>query len=68
MKYLKFILGWIAWRFKAGAWYAGLAFRLYFAIGLDRDFNPGDDNVSREFKYPGKKSYRDHLKKEAVRT
>jgi len=63
LRYIKFLVGWLVWRLRAGVWYAALGFRLYFAIGLDRDFNPGDDNVAKEFKYPVEKNYRKYLEK-----
>ena len=64
MNYVRFIFGWLVYRIKAAFWYMGLAFRLWFAIGLDRDFDHSkEENLAEEFKYPGKKTYRRHLGK-----
>ena len=64
MNYLKFALGWFGWHLKAGFWYLGLAFRLFFSIGFDSNPNVGsseDNDVSQLFKYQGARSYRKHL-------
>ena len=62
MKLLKFGAGWLWWHLKAAAWYLALAFRLFFAVGLDRDFQPGEDqDMVRHFRYPAPRSYRRFL-------
>ena len=63
MRYLRFLMGALIWRLRAGFWYLTLAFRLYFAIGLDRDFDPEKDgaDMSRHFKCPYPRDYRRHL-------
>lgn len=50
--FLKFLAAWIGWHFKAFFWYIGLVFRLWFAIGLDHNFDHSDSDISRHFKYP----------------
>jgi hypothetical protein len=64
VRFLKYIGGWVAWHVKAGFWYAGLLFRLWFAIGLDRDFDHGssDREVADTFKCPYPRNYREHLR------
>ncbi len=57
MRFLKYICGWLIWHLKAGSWYLGLGFRLYFAIGLDRDFHHGEEDISRHFKCPFEREY-----------
>jgi len=60
---VKFVLGWLAWHIRAFGWYLTLGFRLYFAIGLDRDFHPGrEQDMSRHFKYQREKTYRKYLR------
>ena len=62
MNLLKFLFGWIAWHVRASFWYLTLGFRLYFAVGLDKDFNPdGDQDMSQYFKYKREKSYLNYL-------
>ena len=64
MRFARYIGGWISWHFRAGFWYAGLLFRLWFAIGLDRDFdhNTSDREVANLFKCPYPKTYTRHLR------
>lgn len=63
MNVLKFVAGWLAWHVRAFFWYLTLGFRLYFAVGLDRDFNPdGEQNMGRHFRYGRKRTYRKYLK------
>ncbi|CAM2007262.1 hypothetical protein [Acanthopleuribacter pedis] len=63
MHVVRYVIGWFVYRVKAGWWYFCLALKLWFAIGLDRDFDhtKDDEAVAREFSYPGKKEYRRHL-------
>ena len=58
MNFLFFIWGWCTWHLRAGIWYAGLGFRLYFAVGLDRDFDARTTDVARQFRCPIKRDYR----------
>lgn len=59
MNYLRYLWGAFTWRIKAFFWYCGLVFRLWFAIGLDRDFDPSkEENLKQMFRYPEPKSYR----------
>ena len=62
MKWVRFFGGWLGWHLRAGFWYLGLAFRLYFAVGLDRDFHPDrEPDMSRHFRCPYPRSYRQNL-------
>lgn len=65
MGYLQFITGAAIWYIRAGFWYMGLGFRLYFAIGLDRDFKPGEDDqdMKRHFVCPYERKYQRFIKK-----
>jgi hypothetical protein len=59
MKWLQYLSGAFVWRVKAGVWYTGLGLRLWFAIGLDRDFDPSkEESLEEMFRYPVPKSYR----------
>ena len=57
MALFKFALGWLLWRIRAGLWYVGLGFRLFFAVGLDRDYHPDRDDAARHFKCPIPRAY-----------
>lgn len=49
---------------RAAWWYLTLGFRLYFAIGLDRDFDPSqEDAVKDSFLCPIPRNYRRHIGK-----
>ncbi len=62
MNLIKYVIGWFVYRVKAGFWYLGLLMRLWFAIGLDRDFDHSkEEDVRKEFTYPAKKEYRRYL-------
>jgi len=61
VKYLLFVLGAAYWHIRAGFWYVGLAFRLYFAVGLDKDYDPSNPDVSRYFRCPIERRYRRFL-------
>lgn len=65
MRYLLFALGWLVWHIKAGFWYIGLAFRLFFAIGLDSNHQikqgASDEEMAELFRYKAPRSYRKHL-------
>lgn len=62
MRRWKYVLGWLSWHIRALFWYLTLGFRLYFAVGLDRDFNPeSDQDMSQKFKYTREKTYRKYL-------
>lgn len=64
MNLLRYLWGAVVWRFKALFWYCGLIFRLWFAIGLDRDFDPSkEEDLKTMFRYPEPKSYRAHIGK-----
>ena len=64
MNVLRYLWGAFVWRLKAGLWYVGLGLRLWFAIGLDRDFDPSkDENLKDMFAYKEPKSYRAHIGK-----
>lgn len=64
MNVLRYLWGALIWRIKAGFWYIGLALRLWFAIGLDRDFDPSkEENLKQMFKYPVPKHYRKYVGK-----
>lgn len=62
MRWLKFLVGALIWHLRAGLWYCGLGFRLYFAIGLDRSVHPGEEHDwGRHFRCPIPRTYREHL-------
>ena len=62
MKLIKFLWGWVTWHVRAGFWYLGLAFRLWFAVGLDRDYNhAGNEDPTKDFQCPIPRSYRTYL-------
>lgn len=61
MKYLRYALGAVIWHIRAGFWYLMLGLRLYFAAGLDQDFDPAKDDVGRHFICPIPRAYRAHL-------
>ena len=61
MKHLQYFIGMMVWYVRAGGWYALLGLRLYFAAGLDQNFDPGKDDVEKTFKCPIPRSYRRHL-------
>ena len=62
MNYVRYFLGALVWRMRAGLWYIGLGFRLFFAIGLDSNYEHGsDEDLSRHFKCPIPRNYRKHL-------
>ena len=62
MSYIRFFLGAVKWHFRAGFWYIGLGMRLFFAIGLDSNYDHGTDNdPARHFKCPIPRDYRKHL-------
>jgi len=65
VRYVKYVLGALWWRVRAGWWYLRLGLRLYFAVGLDQDFDPAKDDVAKRFKCPIKRDYRVHLGKPA---
>ncbi len=65
MAWVRFAFGWLIWHIRAGWWYLTLGFRLYFAVGLDRDFHPSKDtDVGRHFRCPFERGYRAHLNRE----
>lgn len=60
---IRYVSGWLVWHVRAFFWYVTLAFRLYFAVGLDRDFHPDrDQDMSKQFKYMRERTYLKHLK------
>ena len=61
MKILLYFWGAMAWHLRAALWYLQLGFRLYFAVGLDQDFDPAKDNTARHFQCPHPRHYRRHL-------
>ena len=61
MRVIRYAWGWLSWHLRAGLWYLKLGFRLYFAAGLDQDFDPSREDVSRHFRCPYPRAYRDHL-------
>lgn len=63
MAWLRFTRGWLVWHVRAGWFYFKLALRLYFAVGLERDFHPGQGtDMGRHFKFPLRRNYHTHLK------
>jgi len=61
MRFARFLFGWLVWHIRAGFWYLGLGFRLYFAAGLDQDFDPSRDDIGRHFRCPIPRGYRAYL-------
>ncbi len=63
MSYVKYFLGAAWWRLRAGWWYLTLGLRLFFAVGLDQDFDPAKDEVGKRFRCPYRRNYRRYLNK-----
>ena len=57
--WFRYLTGALTWRIRATFWYSGLIFRLWFAIGLDRDFDHSkEEDMQKMFSYPEPRAYR----------
>ncbi len=57
---VKYLFGALVWHVRAGFWYMGLGLRLFFAVGLDQNFDPRKDDVAETFRCPIPRNYRRH--------